>query len=321
MEVKDKILVVDDLEINRRVLDSYLSTYYEIFVASSGPEALEIIQNVEVDIALLDVNMPNMTGFELAELIRQEDVYSELPIIFITGAAIDQPEVIKGLSIGTVDYLCKPFDLKILLLKVQNFIALSKKTEALKEEVVHRKQSENKLRESLEREKKLLRQLKLSEKMEAVGRLASGISHDFNNLMTALTGHAELMQKKLPDENSHLHAILTICETGIDLSEKLKVFSRNRSPRKKAFNISKLVRDLEEMCDVTIEANIKQDFMIHDEKLIVNGSSSEIQNALLNLIINARDSIKLNGSITVSCQAMTLDGVFCGRMAAFDVSP
>jgi CheY-like chemotaxis protein len=61
--------------------------------------------------------------------------------------------------------------------------------------------------------------------------------------------------------------------------------------------------------------------VIQDEKLIVNGSSSEIQNALLNLIINARDSIKLNGTITVSCQAKTLDEAFCGKMAAFDVSP
>ena len=114
MAERDKILVVDDLEINRRVLDSYLSSDYDVIVASGGEEALDLIQKHEVEIALLDVNMPNMTGFELSDHIRKMPVYSELPIIFVTGAALDQTQVIKGLSIGSVDYLCKPFDLKIL---------------------------------------------------------------------------------------------------------------------------------------------------------------------------------------------------------------
>ena len=155
--------------------------------------------------------------------------------------------------------------------------------------------------------------------MEAVGRLASGISHDFNNLMTALSGHAELLQRKLPEENSHLHAILNICETGIDIGDKIKSLFRNRSPRKKVFNISKLISDLEEMCDVTLEANIEQEFSTCGTKLNIYGSTSDIQNALLNLIVNARDSIDKNGLIAVSCSKETLSPEFCSKMAAFKV--
>ncbi|MCH2206447.1 MAG: response regulator [Lentisphaerales bacterium] len=103
MEERYKLPIVDDLEINRRVLDSYLSKGYEVVVASGGVEVFDLIQKHEVEIALLDLNMPNVTGFELAEHIREMPVYSESPIIFITGAALDQNQVIKGLSIGFVD--------------------------------------------------------------------------------------------------------------------------------------------------------------------------------------------------------------------------
>lgn len=322
MESRDNILIVDDLAINRQVLESYLSMDYETVAAAGGKEALDLIEDHEFEIALLDVNMPVMSGFELADNIREIPKYSELPILFITGAALDQEFIVKGLSIGTVDYLCKPFDLKVLLLKVQNFISLNKKTKKLQEEISVRKESELKLMDSLSREKQLSEKLKLSERMEAIGRLASGISHDFNNLMTALTSHAEFLKHKIPEENRHLHAILNICDTGIDISDKLKVFSRNRSPRKKVFDLCKLISDLEEMCDVTLEANIQQEFSIHDQKIKVLGSTSEIQNALLNLIINARDAIKSNGTISVSCSRQELDDSFCKKLSdSFEVQP
>ena len=321
LKIKSNILVVDDLEINRKVLDGYLSSDYGVLLAEGGHEALDLLGEHEVSLAILDVNMPNMDGFELAQRIRQLPSCEELPIIFVTGAALEQSQVIQGLSVGAVDYMCKPYDMKVLFMKVHNFVALSEKNRALKQEIEFRKESQKKLQDSLEREQHLSEKLKLAEKMEAIGRLSSGISHDFNNLMTALTGYAELLKQTDLDgcQVKHVGSILNICGAGIDISEKLKVFSKQRSSRKKVFDMTALLRDLRDMCDFSIEKHINKSFHLPLEKVKVFGSSSDILNCLLNIILNARDSIHENGQLDVSCSLENLSQSDCQRHSKFSI--
>ena len=305
---KIKILVVDDLEINRKVLKGFLSIDYEVLTASSGEGALELLSQNLFHMALLDVHMPNMDGIELAHEIRKRVSSSELPIIFVTGAAIEHDQVSAGLSAGAVDYVCKPFDTRILILKVNNFVEITKKNLELKK--------------ALGRERRLRKQLKLAEKMETVGRLATGISHDFNNLMTALTGHAELMKGKLEKDDHHLDSILSICDVGIDISEKLKVFSRTRSPRMKVIDLVRLLKEVEQICDVTIEPHIDLSFKFPERKIKVMANASDLQNCFLNLIINARDSLgSTKGSIEVKCETLFIEKALCEENPMFDLKP
>jgi putative two-component system response regulator len=121
---KSKILVVDDVEINRIILDDMLSDMYDIEQASDGMEAYSILINsiVKPDLVLLDVMMPDMNGFEVLELMKANSTLSKIPVIFITAAANSEN---RGLYAGAVDYISKPFDNEKVILRVANHIELS----------------------------------------------------------------------------------------------------------------------------------------------------------------------------------------------------
>jgi signal transduction histidine kinase len=117
------ILIVDDHQENLLALERILErTEADIVKASSGNDALKACLNGDFALALLDVNMPEMNGFELAELMRGEQCLSAIPIIFLTAAYAQQQQIFKGYSCGAVDYLVKPLQPDILLNKVAVFL-------------------------------------------------------------------------------------------------------------------------------------------------------------------------------------------------------
>lgn len=127
------VLVVDDRPENLLALESTLSGLdAHIQYAGSAQEALRYLLTNEVALILLDVQMPGVNGFELAELIRQRENTQHTPIIFISAMSTDQQYVFKGYSLGAVDYITKPFEPEILKSKVGFFIALYEKTSEVK---------------------------------------------------------------------------------------------------------------------------------------------------------------------------------------------
>ncbi|HEY4058167.1 MAG TPA: hybrid sensor histidine kinase/response regulator [Kofleriaceae bacterium] len=120
-----RVLLVDDIEENLIALEALLrrSPNIEIVMARSGREALEILLVQDVALALLDVNMPEMDGFQLAELMRGTQRTKEVPIVFVT-AAHEPARVFQGYELGAVDFLTKPVDPRILKSKVQTLIEL-----------------------------------------------------------------------------------------------------------------------------------------------------------------------------------------------------
>src|ERR1700743_3026277 len=110
-----KFLVVDDTEENLIALDALLARDgLELLKARSGSEALELLLAHDVALALLDVQMPDMDGFELAELMRGSERTRHVPLIFVTAGARDQHRIFKGYETGAVDFLYKPIDAHIL---------------------------------------------------------------------------------------------------------------------------------------------------------------------------------------------------------------
>src|SRR5688572_2258080 len=106
---KSKILLVDDIEENLIALEALLRRDdAEILIAQSGREALELILNHEFSLAFLDVQMPEMDGFELAELMRGTERSRYIPIIFVTAGTGDALRVFRGYESGAVDFLFKP---------------------------------------------------------------------------------------------------------------------------------------------------------------------------------------------------------------------
>ena len=122
MESKPKILVVDDIPQNIELLEAYLiPNDYEIVKATNGNEALEKIFSTKIDLVLLDVMMPNMSGFEVARRIRQNEKTKLIPIILVT-ALKGKSDRIKGIEAGCDDFLSKPLDKIELLARIRSLL-------------------------------------------------------------------------------------------------------------------------------------------------------------------------------------------------------
>src|SRR6201993_5236200 len=125
MTARVKCLLVDDLDENLLALSALLRREdVEILQARSGAEALELLLVQDVALALLDVQMPDMDGFELAELMRGAERTKHVPIIFVTAGARDPRRVFKGYETGAVDFLFKPIEPMILKGKTDVFFEL-----------------------------------------------------------------------------------------------------------------------------------------------------------------------------------------------------
>src|ERR1700753_4059119 len=147
------ILIVDDKPENIFSLKTILELHsFPTDTALSGEEALKKILRQSYALIILDVQMPGMDGFEVAEAISGYSKARDIPIIFLSAVNTDKKFITRGYSSGGIDYVTKPFDSDLLLLKVKNFYRLSEQNQklntiqkALEEEIEFRKKAENQL--------------------------------------------------------------------------------------------------------------------------------------------------------------------------------
>ena len=146
---KANVLAVDDQRPNLVALDAVLSGEYNLVTASSGPEALEILaKRGDIDVILMDAQMPVMDGFETARRIKAMEGCADIPIVFITAVYNEDPFVKQGYKCGAVDYFSKPFDPEILKLKVGIYASFRQKADVLKERARQIRESEELMRAS-----------------------------------------------------------------------------------------------------------------------------------------------------------------------------
>ncbi|MFO7599298.1 MAG: diguanylate cyclase [Candidatus Desulfacyla sp.] len=128
---KNQILMVDDSPVNVRILVDALQSDYELSVATNGPDALEIAgSRPPPDLILLDIMMPGMDGYEVCRLLKEDDATRDIPIMFVTGKNEDQDET-KGLELGAVDYITKPFSIPIVKARIRTHLELKSKRDLL----------------------------------------------------------------------------------------------------------------------------------------------------------------------------------------------
>ena len=124
------ILIVEDRQENRDLLRDTLSRQYDVAVAEDGERALEKVWQKRPDLILLDVRMPRMDGFEVCQRLKAEMAYRDIPVIFLTAAG-EVADKTRGLEMGAVDYITKPFSILEVQARVKNHMALKKATEEL----------------------------------------------------------------------------------------------------------------------------------------------------------------------------------------------
>ena len=124
MDQKKKILMVDDVQLNHATARSVLEDTYELYEAYSGPEAFEMLKELEPDLILLDVVMPEMNGMEVLVKLKSIPAYKNIPVIFLTADTSPEAEV-EGFKNGIVDYITKPFVPMVMKKRIETQIDLA----------------------------------------------------------------------------------------------------------------------------------------------------------------------------------------------------
>jgi PAS domain S-box-containing protein len=176
---------------------------------------------------------------------------------------------------------------------------LAETNQRLQNEMVERERAEDALRHA--------------QKMEAVGQLTGGIAHDFNNMLTGIIGSLDLMQRYIADGRIHeigrfTEAAVSSANRAAALTHRLLAFSRRQSLDRKPLNANELVRSLEDLLSRTKGDHIELKLQLADEVWPISTDVSQLENALLNLVINARDAMPDGGQLLIETANVYLDG-------------
>jgi two-component system, sensor histidine kinase and response regulator len=185
MEDKPKILVVDDRVENLIAIETVLRDMdVELIRATSGNEALKHTLHHQFALALIDIQMPEMDGYELAAILREEEKTSNIPFIFISGIYTDHINVFKGYERGAFSFIAKPFQPEMLINKVKFFI-----------EIYHHEAILKKLNEDLESKNTELKNL--NNDLEA---FSYSVSHDLRTPLRFINGYAQIILEDHADQ-------------------------------------------------------------------------------------------------------------------------
>jgi signal transduction histidine kinase len=183
-----RILLVDDRRENLHALESLLAGEgIEIYKAASGREALELLLLHDFALALLDVQMPDINGFELAELMRGSEKSRNVPILFVTAGAIDQRHTFRGYEAGAVDFLYKPLDPRIVKSKAQIFLELYRQKMLVKLQL----EEVNKAQAELQEAKEIAEAASKSK-----SAFLANMSHEIRTPLGAILGFTELLRDR-----------------------------------------------------------------------------------------------------------------------------
>ncbi|NRF89461.1 response regulator [Paenibacillus frigoriresistens] len=265
-----EILVVDDRKENLFAMQKILQVLHcEVYVVQSGNEALSYTLRHDFALILLDVNMPEMDGFELAELLRSNEETKHIPIIFVTASNKEDQSVFKGYESGAVDYLFKPVNADILLSKVKIFLELNRRNKELEA-----------IQSELERSNESLREF------------AQVVSHDLKNPLNVITGLSELLIARhsadmTPKGKEYMNQISATAERMNHLITDLLSYAQLNA-KSAAFgnvDLNDVVTNVISDLSSTIEQNEGQ-ILMQDRLPIIQADATQMYQLFQNLIAN-----------------------------------
>ncbi len=191
-----RILLVDDNPTNLKVLFESIGGYgWKALMATDGESAIEQEEYAKPNLILLDVMMPGIDGFETCRRLKANPLTENIPVIFMT-ALSETTDKVKGLEIGAVDYITKPFQQEEVIARLKLHLKLSQLTRNLEQQVEQRTAE---LTQSLEELQYTQLQLIQSEKMSTLGQLVAGIGHEINNPIGFIAGSCSNIEEYIND--------------------------------------------------------------------------------------------------------------------------
>lgn len=316
-----RLLLAEDNADMREYIRRLLETHCDVRTVPNGREALRDIREHRPDLVLADVMMPGMDGFELLRAIRGDAALRDIPVILLSARAGEESRV-EGLAAGANDYLVKPFAARELIARVGANLQLARvRSEAtaalheLNESLAQRVEAEVGERMKVE---EALRQ---SQKMEAIGQLTGGIAHDFNNLLQVVLGNLGSLKRRIDvlgvASSGEVIRLIEGAERGAEraarLTHRLLAFARRQPLEPRPLDVNRLVAGLSEMLRRTLGESIAIETVLGGGLWRVFADPGQLENAILNLAVNARDAMPEGGKLTIESANAHLDEAYAAE--------
>jgi len=237
-----------------------------------------------IDLILSDFSLPSFDGLSAAEIVRTQ--WPSIPLILVSGT-LGEELAIDALKSGATDYVLK-----------DRLTRLAPSVRRAMLEV-----------EAKEERRKLEAQLIEVQKAEVVGQLASGVAHDFNNILGVILGYSELLAARLPPESplqKFTEQINLASQRAAGLTRQLLVFSRKQTVLPVVLDLNEVTTDMDKMLRRLIDENILMTIVPGNEIWCIKADSGYIGQVLMNLVVNARDAMPNGGRLTVEIKNATV---------------
>ncbi|WP_421136689.1 response regulator [Pseudomonas sp. NFX15] len=288
---------------------------------------------------LLLISSEALLGGDLEPLIRlieQQPAWSDLPIVLMThhGGPQQNPVSRFGEQLGNVTFLERPFHPVTLISLVTTALRGRRRQYEARDRLIDLSQSELRLQNTLETLEQQVEErtaqlrhneevLRQSQKMEAVGQLTGGIAHDFNNMLTGIIGSLELLRRRLArgrteDLDSLIDLGVTSANRAAGLTHRLLAFSRRQSLDSKPVEMNTLVVSMDELLQSSINESIRLDMRLDEQLWVAEADPNQLESALLNLVINARDAMPNGGNLLVATSNQYLSEDFTQAQTNLD---
>jgi DNA-binding response OmpR family regulator len=296
MDDRPRILICDDEPMMVESIKALLSGGdYRLQSTNTPRHALTLIHAESPDLVILDVMMPEMTGFEVLDAVDRERCNAAF--IIVTGeASVDS--AIKAIRKGADDYLRKPFEPEELIIRVEN--------------VLKQRQMQIDHTSVKAENRHLENQLRQSQKMEAIGTLAGGIAHDFNNVLSIILGNTELALADIPHDHvihHNLERILSASLRAREMIQQLLSFSRKEESGCKPIRLNSVIAESLKLMRASMPTNISIERSICKTLCTTIADATQIHQVMFNLCTNAAHAMEPSGGVlTIRLEPVTLDG-------------
>lgn len=311
------IVNVDDQDAPRYVKTRDLQEGgFTVIEARTGAEALRLIEAEQPPIVLLDVELPDITGYDVCAFIKKK--WPDIMVLMTSSTFTTSFHRTRGLNSGADTYLVQPAEPLELIAAAKALLRIRSGEDSLralnatleqkvKDRVADLEAANLQLKHEIEQRQRAETALVQSQKMEAIGQLTGGLAHDFNNLLTAVVGNLDMIRMRASDPRIVRQAdnAFKAAERGSKLTAQLLAFSRTQKLATAPVDLNALIEGMGELVNQTLGAQITVLTDLSSGLPHALADANQLELAILNLSINARDAMSGGGTLTISTRPDT----------------